>query len=76
MKRIRTTFTLDEDIVAELNHYAEELDTKKSHIVESSLKTFFDYLDVKIAEKRLHDLENGQSETLSAADVWKELDID
>lgn len=76
MKRIRTTFTLDEDIVDELNQYAEELDTKKSHIVESSLTAFFDYLDLKIAEKRLQDLENGGSEIVSAADVWKELDID
>ncbi len=76
MKRIRTTFTLDEDIVDELNQYAEELDTKKSHIVESSLTAFFDYLDLKVAEKRLQDLENGGSEIVSAADVWKELDID
>lgn len=76
MKRIRTTFTLDEDILAELNQYAEELDTKKSHIVESSLTAFFDYLDLKVAEKRLEDLENGDSEIVSAADVWKKLDID
>jgi predicted DNA-binding protein len=76
MKRIRTTFTLDEDILAELNQYAEELDTKKSHIVESSLTAFFDYLDLKIAEKRLQDLKNGESETISAADVWNDLDID
>ena len=76
MKRIRTTFTLDEDILAELNQYAEELDTKKSHIVESSLTAFFDYLDLKVDEKRLEDLENGDSEIVSAADVWKELDID
>lgn len=76
MKRIRTTFTLDEDILAELNHYAEELDTKKSHIVETSLTVFFDNLDLKIAEKRLQDLENGESETVSAAEVWNELNID
>lgn len=76
MKRIRATFTIDEEILSELDEYAVELDTKKSHIVESSLTAFFDYLDVKLAEKRLADLENGKSDTIPATEVWKELDIE
>jgi hypothetical protein len=65
MKKKRATFTIDEDLLSELEDYSQELDTKKSHIVESSLTTFFDYLDVKIAEKRLDDIEKGSSQVLS-----------
>ena len=76
MKRIRATFTVDEEILSELDKYAQELGTKKSHIIESSLTAFFDYLDLKLAEKRLVEIENGSSELVIAEDVWRELGIE
>jgi predicted DNA-binding protein len=76
MKKKRATFTIDENLLSELEDYSRELDTKKSHIIESSLTAFFDYLDVKIAEKRLADIETGPSQVVPAQDVWKELELD
>ena len=76
MKRVRTTFTIDEHILDELDEFSEELDTKKSHIVESSLTDFFDYLDVLVAEKRLAELASGKTKAVSAAEVWKDLDLE
>jgi len=73
MKRVRATFTIDENILKELEEISTELNTKKSHIVETSLTTFFDFLDCRIAEKRLQELENGTSYAIKSSDVWKEL---
>jgi predicted transcriptional regulator len=76
MKRVKATFTIDEDILQELSEYAAELDIKKSHIIESSLSAFFDYLDVRLAEKRLAEIENGSAELADAEAVWRELDLE
>jgi len=73
MNRERTTFTLDSEIIKELNSISEELNLKKSHIVEKALILYFDYLDVKIAKKRIADKKD---EIIPAKDVWKELGLD
>jgi len=71
----RYNITLDEDISKELEAVAEELGEKKSLIIEKALAVYFDLLDLKVARKRLKDLEKGRDRLLDADRVWKELDL-
>ena len=72
MNTIRSNITLPESINNELNAFAEELNEKKSHIIAAALERYFDYLDIKVAEKRLADSE----ETVPIDEFFKEFDLD
>ena len=56
----RHNITLDEEVSKELETMAEELGEKKSKIIEKALTVYFDLLDVKLAEKRMKELEKDQ----------------
>jgi len=73
--QVRHNITLDEEISRELETLAEELGEKKSYIIEKALTVYFDLLDLKLAKKRLKDLEDGRDKLIDAEEVWKELDI-
>jgi predicted DNA-binding protein len=75
MKRIRSTFTLDEHVVDELGTLARELGEKKSHIVEKALTMYYDYLDLSIAEKRMKDVKEGKSRLIHADEAFEKLGI-
>ena len=75
MQKIRSTFTVSDIVIDELNQVAKELKEKKSHIVERALTMYFDLLDEKVADKRLKDLENKKDTLVDADDVFKELGI-
>lgn len=72
MNTIRSNITLPESINNELNAFAEELHEKKSHIIAAALERYFDYLDIKVAEKRLADSE----ETVPMDEFFKEFNLD
>ena len=71
----RLNITLDKEIAEELELISKELGEKKSKLIEKALTFYFDYLDVKIAEKRLKKLEKGETKTIPAEEVYEELDI-
>jgi predicted transcriptional regulator len=73
--QVRHNITIDEDVSKELDSVAEELGEKKSAIIEKALETYFDLLDLKLAKKRLADLEKGSDRLLDSAEVWKKLGI-
>jgi len=73
--QVRHNITIDEDISKELESVAEELGEKKSAIIEKALETYFDLLDLKLAKKRLADLEKGSDRLLDSEEVWKKLGI-
>ena len=75
MQKIRSTFTLSDFMIDELNSVSKELDEKKSHIVEKALSMYFDVLDEKLADKRLKSLEQGREELTPADEFFKELGI-
>ena len=75
MKKLRSTFTISDYIIDELEEVAKELNEKKSHIVEKALSLYFDYLDTQLADKRLNDLKNGKEKLISADKVFKELGL-
>jgi len=53
MNTVRLNITLPASLNEEMNEFAKELNEKKSHIIASALEMYFDYLDIKVAEKRL-----------------------
>lgn len=73
--QIRHNITLDEEISSELETAAKELGEKKSHIIEKALAVYFDLMDLKLAKKRMRDLEKGRDKLLDAEKVWKSLGI-
>jgi len=75
MQKIRSTFTISDFVIEELNAVSSELKEKKSHIVENALNMYFDYIDEKIADKRLDDLKAGKEKLIPADKVFEELGI-
>jgi predicted transcriptional regulator len=73
--QIRHNITLDEDISLELDEVAEELGEKKSSIIEKALAVYFDFLDLKLIQKRMKDLKEGRDRIIDAKEVWKEIGI-
>jgi hypothetical protein len=72
MRTARLNITIPEALNNDINKYAQELGEKKSHIISSALDMYFDYLDLKVAEKRLEDNEP----TIPMNDFFKELGAD
>lgn len=75
MSRIKTTFTLDESVVAELETFSKGLSKKKSHIIETALSIYFDMMDSRLAEKILKDVESGSEDIVDAEEVYKKLGL-
>ena len=71
----KLSVTLDKNVAEELTSFANELNEKKSHIIENALEYYFDVLDTKVADQRLKELEDGKVKTISADDVFKELGL-
>ena len=74
--QVRHNITLDADVSRELDTIANELGEKKSYIIEKALTVYFDFLDLKLAEKRMKELEKGKEKLLDADEVWKNLGIE
>lgn len=73
--QVRHNITIDQDVSRELESVARELGEKKSSIIEKALEVYFDLLDLKLAKKRLKDLESGRDRLLGHEEVWKKLGI-
>lgn len=73
--QVRHNITLDEEVSQELETTARELGEKKSYIIEKALTVYFDLLDLKLAKKRMKDLEKGKDVALDAEKVWNTLGI-
>ena len=73
--QVRHNITLDEDISRELETIAGELGEKKSSVIEKALAVYFDFLDLKLVQKRMKDLKEGRDTIVGAGKVWKELGI-
>lgn len=75
MHKIRSTFTVSDFIIDELNSVSKELNEKKSHIVEKALSLYFDTLDEKLSDQRLKNLEDKKEKLIPADEVFKELGL-
>ncbi|MCK4655193.1 MAG: hypothetical protein KAU01_12195, partial [Candidatus Cloacimonetes bacterium] len=65
-KHVRMNITLPESVARELILIADELNDKKSRIVAKALELYFDEIDGQIAEKRLSELKQGDTELVDA----------
>ena len=75
MQKIRSTFTVSDFVIDELNSVSKELNEKKSHIVEKALSMYFDVLDEKLSDIRLKNLEDGKEKLTPADEFFKDLGI-
>ncbi len=75
MHKIRSTFTVSDYIIDELNSVSQELNEKKSHIVEKALSMYFDAIDEKLSDLRLKNLEDKKEQLIPASEVFKELGL-
>ena len=75
MHKIRSTFTVSDFVIDELNSVATELNEKKSHIVEKALSMYFDFIDEQISDKRLNNINIGKEKLIPAEEVFKELGL-
>lgn len=71
----RHNITLDQDISRELEEISQELGEKKSVIIEKALGAYFDLLDLRLAKKRLKDLEKGKDKIVDVEEVWETIGI-
>jgi predicted DNA-binding protein len=71
----RHNITLDKDISRELEEISRELGEKKSAIIEKALTAYFDLLDLKLARKRLKDLEKGKDKIVDAEKAWETIGL-
>lgn len=72
MNTTRLNITLPTSLNNDITRYAEELNEKKSHIIASALDMYLDYLDLKLAEKRLKE-DDGKRFTLD--EVFEDLGV-
>lgn len=75
MQKIRSTFTISDFIIDELDSIAKELDEKKSHIVEKALSMYFDAIDEKLSDQRLKNLDDKKERLIPASEVFKGLGL-
>jgi predicted DNA-binding protein len=73
--QVRHNITIDKEISDELDAVARELGEKKSYLIEKALAVYFDLLDLKLAKKRMHDLEKGRDRLIDSVKVWKKLGL-
>jgi len=73
--QVRHNITLDEEVSKELETISKELGEKKSKIIEKALTVYFDLLDLRLARKRMKELEAGRDTLIDAEEVWKDLGI-
>ena len=73
--QVRHNISLDEEVSKELETMAKELGEKKSKIIEKALTVYFDLLDLKLAKKRMKELDKGRDKIFDAEEVWKDLGI-
>jgi len=76
MANVKKLFSLDENIVKELDIVATALHKSQKEIVESALDFYFDYTDGLVADKITKEILSGEMKTFEAKDVYKELGID
>ncbi len=71
MKKVKVSYTLSKAIVDELDFMSEELNEKKSHLVEKALDLYFATVGEKIACEDAEKVANGDEELIPLEEIVK-----
>ena len=66
---------MEESLLADLTHYAVELERSRTYLIEKAVSNYFDVLDEMLADKRIDDIKSGKSEVVSMEEVFKKAGI-
>jgi len=67
---------IEESLLKELDHYAEELERTRTYLIEKAVSSYFDTLDEMIADKRIDDVKKGRSVPVPLEEVFRKAGID
>ena len=67
---------MDEDLLAELDNYARELDRTRTYLIEKAVSAYFDTLDEMVSDQRIDQVKKGNVELFSLEQVARELGLD
>lgn len=67
---------MEESLLKELDHYAEEMERTRTYLIEKAINSYFDTLDEMIADKRIDDVKKGKSAPVPLEEVFKKAGID
>lgn len=71
--KARLIIDLDADLLGDLEGFSRELGVPKDHMLEEALDLYFEYLDIRVADRRMEDLLNGRSGLTPFEEVVEEL---
>ncbi len=66
---------INEETIKNLETFSCELNEKKESLIEKAIDFYSEQLELKIAEKRLKELEMGETRAIPAEEVYKELGL-
>jgi predicted transcriptional regulator len=66
---------LDEELLAELDRYAEELERTRTYLIEKAISAYFDRLDEMISDKRIDEVKSSKVEIYTLEEVAKQLGL-
>jgi predicted transcriptional regulator len=66
---------LDEELLAELDRYAEELERSRTYLIEKAISAYFDRLDEMISDKRIDEVKSSKVELYTLEEVAKQLGL-
>jgi len=67
---------LEENLLQNLDKYANELEKTRANLIENALEFYFDKLDEIVADRRIDNLKDGKSSVTSLKDVFAKAGID
>jgi predicted DNA-binding protein len=66
---------LEEEMLRELDQYAKELNKTRTSLVEKAIELYFDRLDEMIADKRIDELQRGESRVIPLEEVFRKAEV-
>jgi len=66
---------MDENILADLDHYGSVLERTRTYLIEKAVTAYFDTLDEMISDQRIDDVKSGRTKVMSLEEVAMKLEL-
>ena len=66
---------MDENILAELDHYGNILERTRTYLIEKAVTSYFDTLDEIVSDQRIDDVKSGRTKVMSLEEVANKLEL-